>query len=157
MPPATGGGMAVKHFTERVAWQLADELETEVIALVRATSAERDFKYRDELLEALSSVPANIAEWFTRKSPRDECRFFDIALASLSETQTRLNGGVKRRHFTREQLSPLLKLAHRTYRAAVGYKQHQLRYLHENTVRYGKRASTATPSLGPRRPTRSRS
>lgn len=149
--------MAVRHFTELVAWQLADELETEVIALVQATSADRDFRYRDHLLEALSSVPSNIAEGFTRKSPRDECRFFDIALASLSETQTRLNGGIKLRHFTPEQVAPLLKLAHRTFRAAVGYKQHQRRYLQENTVPVRRRTPAINRPPSPLRPTRRRS
>ena len=124
--------MAIRHFTQLDAWRLADQLETEVIQLVQSTSANRDFTYRDELLDAVSSVPSNIAEGFTRKSPREECRFFDIALASLSETQTRLNGGLKRKHFTTSQVTPLIQLAHRAFKAAVGYKRHQLKYLRDH-------------------------
>ena len=139
--------MAVRHFTELIAWQLADQLETEVIELVRSSSADRDFGYRDQLLEALSSVPSNLAEGFTRKAPREECRFFDIALGSLSETQTQLRGGVKRKHFTPAQIAPLLQLAHRVFRAAVSYKRHQLRYLQENmpSRRSGNRPSGPRP------------
>ena len=125
--------MALNHFSKLDAWQLADELETRVVQLVRTTSAIKDFDFRDQLLGCVSGVGSTIAEGFARKSPRDECRFLDFALASLSETEHWLRSGVKRRHFDEGQVAPLLHLAFRVRRATVGYKRHQLEYLRNNS------------------------
>ena len=124
--------MAIRHFTELICWQLADQLETDVIQLIKSSPADRHFAFRDELLTALSSVPSNLAEGFTRKSPREECRFFDIALASLSEVQARLGTGIKLKYFTAAEVAPLLQLGRRIFATAIGYKRHQQRYIREN-------------------------
>lgn len=39
----------------------------------------------DQLYRAVGSVPANIAEGFSRSSPRDRCRFYEYALGSARE------------------------------------------------------------------------
>lgn len=75
--------MAIAHFRELIAWQLADALETEVIRLLQAhPKAWKDFKYRDQILDALTGIPSHIAEGFTRRSPRETCRFLDYALCA---------------------------------------------------------------------------
>jgi four helix bundle protein len=124
--------VAVNHYSKLVAWQLADELDTCVIQLVQVTTARRDFEFRDQLLACSSGVSANIAEGFTRKSPRDECRFYDFALSSLSETEIWLQAGLKRKHFSQTEIAPLLRLAFRVRSATVAFKRHQWKYFESN-------------------------
>ena len=78
--------MPIRHFRELIAWQLADAFETEVTHLVlKSATASRDFKYRSELLDALTGVPANIAEGFKKRGRADKVRFLNIAQGSLEE------------------------------------------------------------------------
>jgi four helix bundle protein len=122
--------MTIRHFRELIAWQLADAFESEVVRLLQSSQgAWRDFSYRDEILDALSSVPSNIAEGFTRRSPREVCRFLDYSLSSLSEVEVRLASGIKRRYFDAPQCAESMSLARRTLTATVRFKQSQIRYL----------------------------
>ncbi|MFI5312135.1 MAG: four helix bundle protein, partial [Gemmatimonadales bacterium] len=42
----------------------------------------------DQLLRSVASVGANIAEGYSRASPRERARFYDIALGSVREAST---------------------------------------------------------------------
>lgn len=122
--------MPIGSFRDLIVWRLADEFETEVTRLIlNSPTASRDFRYRGELFQALSSVPANIAEGYTRRSPREKRRFFEYALASLSEVEVRLGSGIKQLHFTAAECAPAFLLARRTLTAAVRFQQSQVNYL----------------------------
>jgi four helix bundle protein len=147
--------MTIRHFRELIAWQLADAFESEVVRLLQSSQgAWRDFSYRDEILDALSSVPSNIAEGFTRRSPREVCRFLDYSLSSLSEVEVRLASGIKRRYFDATQCAEAMSLARRTLTATVRFKQSQVRYLARIKAqpppsRRGRRSESPKPlSLG---------
>ena len=136
--------MGIRHFRELTTWQLADALETEVLRLVRESpDAFRNLKYRGQLEDAVSGVPAQIAEGFARRSPGDFCRFLDYALASLAETEQWLSTGIKRGYFEAAACEPAFLLGRRTLTAAVRLKLSQLRYLDE-------RRSSRGPSSGHR-------
>jgi four helix bundle protein len=115
---------------------LADEFETEVTRLIlNSPTASRDFRYRGELFEALSSVPANLAEGYSRRSPREKRRFFEYALASLSEVEVRLSSGIKPQHVTAAECAPAFLLAKRTLTATVRFQQSQVDYLKQMEAR----------------------
>ncbi len=46
---------------------------------------------KDQLDRAASSIVLNLAEGSDKKSPKDQLRYFDIALGSLRETQSILD------------------------------------------------------------------
>ena len=83
----------VRDFRDLVCWQLSYELKCEVFAFTAIGPAAKDFKYRDQILASSSSAPANIAEGFGRFRPRDSARFYEIARASIMETQNHLLDG----------------------------------------------------------------
>lgn len=47
------------------------------------------FSLADQLVDAAGSIPANIAEGFSRQSGRDQARFYEYALGSAREARTR--------------------------------------------------------------------
>ena len=80
----------VHRFEDLRAWQAARILSKEIFRLCRSTDLRRDYSLRDQICRAATSVMANIAEGFSRKSRPDFARFLDIARGSISEVQSLL-------------------------------------------------------------------
>ena len=101
-----------------ICWQRAYELKLQVYELIRTGSVTHDFEFRDQLRESASSAPRLIAEGFGRYYPAEFSRYLRLANGELKETIESLDDGVDRRHFTRDQVIPLQRLAKRSSRAA---------------------------------------
>jgi four helix bundle protein len=94
------------HYKELIVWQLADELRKEVYRLIKSSpAAQQDFKFRDQLREAVRGIPANTAEGFRRRLSGDFGRFVTIAFSSMDETEERLYDGVLSEYWTEPQLA----------------------------------------------------
>ena len=104
---------AVATLKELIVWQLAEELRVEVLNLVDRSAARRDFKFRDQIIPAASSVAANIAEGYGRQAHADFARFIGIAVGSLRETETWLRDGIDREFWTADQVAAPLLLCKR--------------------------------------------
>jgi four helix bundle protein len=85
--------VAVRRYQDLIAWQLAEAFKREVFRLIQEKTA-MDFRYRSQLIDATSSVAANIVEGFLRCSPGDFARYLAISLGSLGEAETRLRDGI---------------------------------------------------------------
>ena len=77
-----------RGFRKLVAWQKAQELASLVFATVR--SGQSPHWLGDQVMRAALSVPANIAEGYTRGGLADYLRFLDIARSSLAELESHL-------------------------------------------------------------------
>lgn len=116
-PPGTLPAFRVRmprDHEELVVWQLADQLRVLVFALTEDGAASRDFKFRDQLRDAVSSVARNLAEGFYRYDHPEFANFTRYARASLGETQDLLRDGRKRRFWSEAQTRPAESLARRT-------------------------------------------
>jgi 23S rRNA-intervening sequence protein len=82
-------GNGVDRFEDLDVWKLADELRREVLEFTNKGLATKDFKYRDQIRDATSSVARNTAEGFGRFNPGEFARFLGFAHASL--TRPRMN------------------------------------------------------------------
>jgi hypothetical protein len=71
-----------RHFSELISWQLARFLRREGFRLTSVAPIRNDFKLRDQLRDAASSVRRNIAEGFGRMSHREFARFLNFAVVS---------------------------------------------------------------------------
>ena len=98
---------------ELIVWQLAEDLRAEVLRLADDPRARRDFKFRDQIVPAASSVAANIAEGYGRAAHGDFARFVGIAIGSLRETETWLRDGIERRIWTADETTAALQLCKR--------------------------------------------
>ena len=76
------------HYRETVVWQKAMMAAQEVYRLVPSLPKEETYGMRSQITRAIVSVPANIAEGWTRES--EKAQFLAIAQGSLAETETLL-------------------------------------------------------------------
>jgi four helix bundle protein len=119
--------MVVTHFKDLIAWQLADELRREVLAFTETGPAARDFKYRDQIRDAMASACRNTSEGFDRFRPAEFARFLEFARGSLGETQDCLVDAHERKYITGELFDRLWLLSKR----ALGANTNLMKYLHK--------------------------
>jgi four helix bundle protein len=119
---ALSSRMGAKNYRDLAAWRLADELRLKIIAATATPPASKDFKYCNQIRDSAASVPANVAEGFARRSPRDFARFLSIAKGSLSETEDRIRDGAARKYFKDDDAAELMRLAARCDRAITGLR-----------------------------------
>jgi four helix bundle protein len=103
---------------ELICWQRAYELKLQVYELLRTGTVTRDFDFTAQLKESASSAPRLIAEGFGRYYPAEFSKYLRFANGELKETIESLDDGVDRRHFTKDQVIPLQRLARRSSKAA---------------------------------------
>jgi len=78
-------GQAKRGFRKLVAWEKADELASAVFQALKERQAPPWLAA--QTIRAAVSVPANIAEGYTRGALKDYLRFLDIARGSLAELE----------------------------------------------------------------------
>jgi four helix bundle protein len=114
----------VRRYQDLECWKLANEFKCRVYDLVETSSARKDLRFRDQLIDAASSGPSNIAEGFACYRHKEGARYARIAKASLTEASNHLSDGIDRRHWTAEHVAPLMILDDRAIRATVGWVRH---------------------------------
>ncbi len=82
--------MSALHYREAIVWQKAMAAAREVYRLVPHLPREETYGMRSQITRAAVSVPANIAEGWTRESDKEKAQFLAIAQGSLAETETLL-------------------------------------------------------------------
>ncbi len=78
------------HYRETVVWQKAMAAAREVYRLTSGLPREETYGMRSQITRAVVSVPANIAEGWTRETLKEKAHFWAIAQGSLAETETLL-------------------------------------------------------------------
>lgn len=72
-------------FKDLLVWQKAHQFVLEIYRLTKDFPKDELFGLTSQFRRAAVSIPANIAEGFTRKSEKDKLRFYNIAQGSLEE------------------------------------------------------------------------
>ena len=120
-------GMVARRYQDLIAWQTAEGFKAELLRIVLAsTRACADFDYKHQLFAAATSVPANIAEGFLRKSPGDFHRFLRISLGSLAEAEVRLRDGIALGYFTEQNCALAFRYGRRCAVASTRLAKTQL-------------------------------
>ena len=78
------------HYRETIVWQKAMKAAREVYRLVPLLPREETYGLRSQITRAIVSVPANIAEGWTRESKNERAQFLSVAQGSLAEAETLL-------------------------------------------------------------------
>lgn len=78
------------HYRETIVWAKAMTAAREVYRLVPLLPREETYGMRSQITRAAVSIPANIAEGWTRESGKEKTQFLSIAHGSLAETETLL-------------------------------------------------------------------
>ena len=75
----------MRDYTKLRAFELADQLAIEIYRVTQPFPREEQFGLTSQMRRAAMSVPANIAEGFSKKGNPDKARIMNIAQASLEE------------------------------------------------------------------------
>jgi len=89
--------------------QRADELAFEIYKLTRGYPKEEMFGLVSQMRRAAISVPANIAEGYTRKTKKEKARFYNMAQGSLTELEYYLEFSLKLNYINKNQLDRLIE------------------------------------------------
>ena len=78
------------HYRETIVWTKAMAIAREVYRLAPLLPREETYGMRSQITRAAVSIPANVAEGWTRESAAEKRQFLAIAQGSLAETETLL-------------------------------------------------------------------
>lgn len=91
------------HYRVTILWQKAMQVAREVYRRVPHLPREETYGMRAQLTRAAVSIPANIAEGWTRESDREKAQFLAVAQGSPAETETLLTLCEELEWFPREE------------------------------------------------------
>ncbi len=114
-----------KRFTELAAWRRASELQEICEELLKTPKLQRDFTFRDQLSDAASSGPRNIAEGFGRFRPRENAQYVRVAKGSANEVLTLFIEAQTKGYLAPHEFPRFETAANRAIGTLVGY----LKYL----------------------------
>ncbi len=110
----------VRDYRELEVWRLAMDLSEAVYRLARRFPRAEEFRLTSQLLRAVVSVPANLAEGNARSTRKDYARFVSIARGALAETETLLMLARRVELASAEDIDPVLSEADRVGRMLNG-------------------------------------
>jgi four helix bundle protein len=137
--------MGVDRYQDLECWQLANELKSEVYALVNNSSARHDLKFRDQIVDSARSGPRNIAEGFGRYHHPEFAQFLGFAKASILETHNHVCDGCDSGYWSATDSARVQALADRAAACTTGLISHLRRTRAPSPRRSSKRSTKETP------------
>ena len=80
----------VINFTDLKVWQTGHEIVLDIYKATKLFPKDELFGLVSQLRRAVVSLTSNIAEGFSRSSPKDKAYFYRITLGSITELQNQL-------------------------------------------------------------------
>ena len=77
--------MGIEKFTDLEVWRIAHQAVVETYRITGGFPSDERFGLIQQMRRSAVSVPANIAEGFGRRHPKDKVRFYNIGQASIEE------------------------------------------------------------------------
>ena len=77
----------IRSFTDLVAWQEGHKLVLKIYDITKDFPKDELFALNIQMKRCAVSITSNIAEGFSRKSPKEKIQFYAISLGSTTELQ----------------------------------------------------------------------
>ena len=77
--------MGITRFNQLEVWKTAHQAVLETYRITKAFPIDERLGLVQQMRRAAVSIPANIAEGFGRRQPKDKIRFYNISQASIEE------------------------------------------------------------------------
>jgi four helix bundle protein len=100
----------IESHRDLIVWQKAMDMTVEVYRLTEHFPSIETYRLTAQITRAAVSVPANIAEGFSRGATRDYARFLAIAKGSLMETETFLMLAIRLNYLSETEASSTLSI-----------------------------------------------
>jgi four helix bundle protein len=127
----------VRRFEDLICWQKARNLANSIHSLTRHPEFSKDFRLRDQILDAAGSVMHNIAEGSDSGTDPELIRFLKIARRSGSEVQSELYLALDRKYISAGELKLAYDQADETKRLINGL----INYLRKSIQTSGNKVS----------------
>ena len=135
----------IRRFEDLEIWQIARQLNKEIIELTKTTELRRDFGLKDQIMRSSESVMNNIAEGFGRASRLEFIQFLSISRGSANELKSQLTQGLDKKYITEIKFNILIteteKLNNKTA-AFINY----LNYSKYKGLKFMNRDTNTTPN-----------
>jgi four helix bundle protein len=125
----------VRRFEDLICWQKARKLANTIHGLTRHPEFAKDFRLRDQILDAAGSVMHNIAEGCDAGTDPEFIRFLKMSRRSASEIQSELYLALDCKYFAEGELSEMYALADEVKKVINGL----IAYLRKNGQNAGSR------------------
>lgn len=122
--------MAARRVEDLIAYQFAEEFKLAVYDVINnSSSAQRSFKYREQLEDAAAGIERTVAEGFGRRQPAEFVQFLRYSLGSLAEARTCLRDGIHRKYFAEADCEVAFTWARRCKRTLLNLLASQRRLI----------------------------
>lgn len=106
--------MKINRFEELDCWQEARKLVNMVYAVARDREFKKDLRLSGQIQASSTSIMANIAEGFIRRSNREFTQFLFIATSSAAEVQSHLYIALDQGYIDQKQFDAIYDQANKT-------------------------------------------
>ncbi len=100
----------VKRFEDLEIWQLARAIENKVFEQTKNESFKTDYRLKNQINDASSSIMSNIAEGFGRGSRLEFVNFLSFAKGSAAEVQSQLYNCLDRKYIAAELFNEIYQM-----------------------------------------------
>lgn len=119
----------INSFTDLFVWQEGHTLVVSIYKVTKSFPREELYSLVDQIRRAASSVTANIAEGFGRRSYKEKVQFYYQAQGSLLEVKNFLLIAKDVGYLSEEQLRVLMQNADQTHKLLQGFIQKTKSYI----------------------------
>ena len=106
--------MKINRFEDLECWQEARKLVNMVYTVTRNDEFKKDLRLSGQIQAASTSIMANIAEGFIRRSNREFTQFLFIATSSAAEVQSHLYIALDQGYIDQRQFDKIYDQANKT-------------------------------------------
>ena len=144
----------IRKFEDLEIWQIARQLNKEIIELTKTTELKRDFGLRDQIMRSSESVMNNIAEGFGRASRLEFIQFLSISRGSANELKSQLTQIFDKKYFNEIKFNDLVseteKLNNKTA-AFINYLNYSnykgLKFMNRETINNKPQTTNETKAI----------
>jgi len=108
------------NFRDLIAWKKAHQLVIEIYKIAKKFPSDEKFILTPQIIRAVISVAANLAEGSKRRSVKDQCHFFNMSETSLEEVKYYIILAVDLNYITKDNSNKIFDLAEEVGRLISG-------------------------------------
>ena len=106
--------MKITRFEDLECWQEARKLVNKVYAVTKDDDFKKDLRLSGQIQAASTSIMANIAEGFIRRSDKEFTQFLFIAMSSAAEVQSHLYIALDQDYIDQNQFDAIYNQTNKT-------------------------------------------
>lgn len=112
--------MKITRFEDLECWQEARKLVSAVYGTTMNGNFKKDLRLSGQIQAAATSVMANVAEGFVRRSTREFIQFLFVGMSSAAEVQNHLYVALDQRYIDQKYFGEIYDQANKTARIISG-------------------------------------